>query len=89
VYGYSKMKAIFPSNYNHGVPKVDSGTHAFKTNALQAYHLVAERTTSPGPRPSIPGRFQVYGYSKMKAIFPSNYNHGVPKVDSNRLTQVS
>jgi cyclopropane-fatty-acyl-phospholipid synthase len=28
------------------------GTHAFKTNALQAYHLVAERTSSPGPRPS-------------------------------------
>lgn len=28
------------------------GTHAFKTNSLQAYHLVAERTPSPGPRPS-------------------------------------
>lgn len=28
------------------------GTHAFKTNALQAYHLVAEKTNSPGPRPS-------------------------------------
>ncbi|MEU6146184.1 class I SAM-dependent methyltransferase [Streptomyces sp. NPDC047081] len=28
------------------------GTHAFKVNALQAYHLVAERTADPGPRPS-------------------------------------
>lgn len=28
------------------------GTHAFKTNALQAYHVVAEKTNSPGPRPS-------------------------------------
>ncbi|KAH8660603.1 S-adenosyl-L-methionine-dependent methyltransferase [Xylariales sp. PMI_506] len=28
------------------------GTHAFKTNGLQAYHLIAERTNSPGPRPS-------------------------------------
>ncbi|KAG9241316.1 S-adenosyl-L-methionine-dependent methyltransferase [Calycina marina] len=28
------------------------GTHAFKTNSLQAYHLIAERTSSPGPRPS-------------------------------------
>src|SRR5258708_14182867 len=28
------------------------GTHAFSTNALQAYHLVAERTAAPGPRPS-------------------------------------
>ncbi|KAL1849971.1 hypothetical protein Plec18170_007067 [Paecilomyces lecythidis] len=28
------------------------GAHAFRTNALQAYHLVAERTSSPGPRPS-------------------------------------
>ena len=28
------------------------GTHAFKTNILQAYHLVAERTSSFGPRPS-------------------------------------
>ncbi|CAG7947023.1 unnamed protein product [Penicillium nalgiovense] len=36
------------------------GTHAFKTNALQAYHLVAERTTSPGPRPSIPRRFHQF-----------------------------
>ncbi|ORX96713.1 S-adenosyl-L-methionine-dependent methyltransferase [Clohesyomyces aquaticus] len=32
------------------------GTHAFKTNALQAYHLLAERTSDPGPRPSIPRR---------------------------------
>lgn len=29
------------------------GTHAFKTNTLQAYHFVAERTSNPGPRPSI------------------------------------
>lgn len=28
------------------------GAHAFKSNTLQAYHLVAERTASPGPRPS-------------------------------------
>ncbi|MET0133906.1 MAG: class I SAM-dependent methyltransferase, partial [Kibdelosporangium sp.] len=28
------------------------GTHAFNVNALQAYHLVAERTADPGPRPS-------------------------------------
>jgi cyclopropane-fatty-acyl-phospholipid synthase len=28
------------------------GAHAFRTNALQAYHLIAERTTTPGPRPS-------------------------------------
>lgn len=31
------------------------GTHAFKAfkaNTLQAYHLVAEKTVSPGPRPS-------------------------------------
>jgi cyclopropane-fatty-acyl-phospholipid synthase len=32
------------------------GAHAFRTNALQAYHLVAERTATPGPRPSIPRR---------------------------------
>jgi cyclopropane-fatty-acyl-phospholipid synthase len=32
------------------------GTHAFKTNTLQAYHLIAERTSSTGPRPSIPRR---------------------------------
>ncbi|CAI7596728.1 unnamed protein product [Penicillium bialowiezense] len=36
------------------------GTHAFKTNALQAYHVVAERTLSPGPRPSIPRRFRQF-----------------------------
>ncbi|CAG8208122.1 unnamed protein product [Penicillium salamii] len=36
------------------------GTHAFKTNALQAYHVVAERTSSPGPRPSIPRRFRQF-----------------------------
>ncbi|WP_168588759.1 class I SAM-dependent methyltransferase [Saccharopolyspora sp. ASAGF58] len=28
------------------------GTHAFNVNALQAYHLVVERTADPGPRPS-------------------------------------
>lgn len=28
------------------------GQHAFQTNSLQAYHLVAERTGSRGPRPS-------------------------------------
>ncbi|KAH7396218.1 S-adenosyl-L-methionine-dependent methyltransferase [Pyrenochaeta sp. MPI-SDFR-AT-0127] len=32
------------------------GTHAFKTNGLQAYHLIAERTSSLGPRPSIARR---------------------------------
>ncbi|OQE39167.1 hypothetical protein PENCOP_c007G04958 [Penicillium coprophilum] len=34
-----------------------SGVHAFETNSLQAYHVVVERTSSPGPRPSIPRRF--------------------------------
>jgi cyclopropane-fatty-acyl-phospholipid synthase len=33
------------------------GTHAFRTNTLQAYHLIAERTASPGPRPSTARRF--------------------------------
>ena len=28
-----------------------AGSHAFKTNRLQAYHLVAERRPDPGPRP--------------------------------------
>lgn len=32
------------------------GAHAFRTNALQAYHLIAERTADPGPRPSVPRR---------------------------------
>ncbi|KAH7382668.1 S-adenosyl-L-methionine-dependent methyltransferase [Phaeosphaeria sp. MPI-PUGE-AT-0046c] len=32
------------------------GMHAFKTNSLQAYHMIAERTPTPGPRPSIPRR---------------------------------
>ena len=36
------------------------GTHAFKTNALQAYHLVAERTPSPGPRPSTTRRIRQF-----------------------------
>jgi cyclopropane-fatty-acyl-phospholipid synthase len=30
-----------------------SGAYAFEHNVLQAYHLVAERTASPGPRPGI------------------------------------
>ncbi|OSS43391.1 hypothetical protein B5807_11998 [Epicoccum nigrum] len=29
------------------------GMHAFKTNNLQAYRVVAERTAGPGPRPSM------------------------------------
>ncbi|KAJ5170099.1 uncharacterized protein N7500_002882 [Penicillium coprophilum] len=33
------------------------GVHAFEANSLQAYHVVVERTSSPGPRPSIPRRF--------------------------------
>jgi cyclopropane-fatty-acyl-phospholipid synthase len=33
------------------------GAHAFQTNGLQAYHLIAERTLSPGPRPSLIRRF--------------------------------
>jgi cyclopropane-fatty-acyl-phospholipid synthase len=32
------------------------GAHAFRTNALQAYHLVAERRAAPGPRPSTASR---------------------------------
>ena len=28
-----------------------SGAYAFGNNVLQAYHLVAERTEDPGPRP--------------------------------------
>jgi cyclopropane-fatty-acyl-phospholipid synthase len=34
-----------------------SGSHAFKTNRLQAYHLVAERRADPGPRPGNLRRF--------------------------------
>ncbi|KAG6008857.1 hypothetical protein E4U21_003668 [Claviceps maximensis] len=33
------------------------GQHAFKVNHLQAYHLVVEKTESPGPRPSSIRRF--------------------------------
>ncbi len=33
------------------------GAHAFDTNRLQAYHLVAERRAEPGPRPIAPERF--------------------------------
>lgn len=36
------------------------GTHAFRTNALQAYHLVAERTPSSGPRPSTVRRIRQF-----------------------------
>ncbi|KAK2807878.1 hypothetical protein FQN50_005267 [Emmonsiellopsis sp. PD_5] len=36
------------------------GTHAFRTNALQAYHLVAERTASKGPRPSTARRIRQF-----------------------------
>jgi cyclopropane-fatty-acyl-phospholipid synthase len=32
------------------------GAHAFKTNRLQAYHLVSERRSDPGPRPGLPRR---------------------------------
>ncbi|KAG5925742.1 hypothetical protein E4U42_004007 [Claviceps africana] len=33
------------------------GEHAFKANDLQAYHLVVQKTESPGPRPSSIRRF--------------------------------
>jgi cyclopropane-fatty-acyl-phospholipid synthase len=33
------------------------GSHAFKTNRLQAYHLVAEKRSNPGPRPGNWRRF--------------------------------
>jgi cyclopropane-fatty-acyl-phospholipid synthase len=32
------------------------GAHTFRTNRLQAYHLVAERRADRGPRPHIPRR---------------------------------
>ena len=32
------------------------GAHAFATNRLQAYHLVAQRRDDPGPRPGLPRR---------------------------------
>lgn len=32
------------------------GAHAFKTNRLQAYHVVSERRSDPGPRPGIARR---------------------------------
>jgi cyclopropane-fatty-acyl-phospholipid synthase len=32
------------------------GAHAFRTNRLQAYHLVAERRADPGPRPGLARR---------------------------------
>lgn len=34
------------------------GAHAFQVNSLQAYHLVAERTLSSGPRPSLVRRMK-------------------------------
>lgn len=34
------------------------GAHAFRVNSLQAYHLVAERTLSAGPRPSLVRRMK-------------------------------
>jgi cyclopropane-fatty-acyl-phospholipid synthase len=33
------------------------GSHAFKTNRLQAYSVVAERRLDPGPRPGVVRRF--------------------------------
>ncbi|WP_158441517.1 class I SAM-dependent methyltransferase [Kribbella steppae] len=33
------------------------GAHAFRTNRLQAYHLVTERREDPGPRPGLVRRF--------------------------------
>src|SRR5205085_6822305 len=33
------------------------GAHAFKTNRLPAYHLLAEKRPAPGPRPSNWRRF--------------------------------
>jgi cyclopropane-fatty-acyl-phospholipid synthase len=32
------------------------GTHAFQTDRLQAYSVVAERRSDPGPRPRLPLR---------------------------------
>lgn len=39
-----------------------SGAYAFGHNVLQAYHLVAERTTEPGPRPGL-GR-RLYSFAR-------------------------
>ena len=36
------------------------GAHAFETNTLQAYHLVAEKTSSPGLRPSLYRRLMYF-----------------------------
>jgi cyclopropane-fatty-acyl-phospholipid synthase len=36
------------------------GMHSFKTGSLQAYHFVAQKTESLGPRPSIPKRIQQF-----------------------------
>jgi cyclopropane-fatty-acyl-phospholipid synthase len=36
------------------------GMHAFKTGSLQAYHFVARKSESPGPKPSIPRRVQPF-----------------------------
>ena len=39
------------------------GSHAFKVNRLQAYHLVAERRADPGPRPRLPKRVGSFALS--------------------------
>lgn len=39
------------------------GSHAFKVNRLQAYHLVAERRADPGPRPRLPRRLGSFALS--------------------------
>lgn len=39
------------------------GSHAFKVNRLQAYHLVAERRPDPGPRPGLPRRMGSFALS--------------------------
>jgi cyclopropane-fatty-acyl-phospholipid synthase len=39
------------------------GCHAFKTNRLQAYHVVAERRGDPGPRPGVARRFAQFAAS--------------------------
>ncbi|OJJ98361.1 hypothetical protein ASPACDRAFT_61877 [Aspergillus aculeatus ATCC 16872] len=41
------------------------GAHAFSVNALQAYHVVAEKTASRGPRPST-GRRLVQFFGKLR-----------------------
>lgn len=36
------------------------GTHAFKTNSLQAYHMIVERMSAAGPRPTVPRRMSQF-----------------------------